>query len=301
MTKDSHDGEYKEVASYNLGSGKASISDSSIVKELTRDRITFKSDKDDPSVTGIRFTTSNAYYYTKIEAYPMVRLKDSDYVMKKLFKDENPKNVTENNCKSLIRLHNFAQSNAYQAEEDAKANDDSLIYGLKVYAFDRAIRPKKESEIHKHIVSTGSNKVRKKYVIRWKITPRETLTTDSGTDYLVQDSGTFYDLLPKGTHLQKGSIDVEIKVSVPVQAKYYNLYLNAEMSWDAIHDYGTKINNPVAYETGNEEIYNGYPDDDYVDSSGTVHKLPLSDVNKAYMTKRQTASSMMRNRMILTL
>lgn len=309
--KDSHDGEYKEVASYNLGSGKALISDSSIVKELTRDRITFKSDKDDPSVTGIRFTTSNAYYYTKIEAYPMVRLKNSDYVMKKLFKDENPNNVTENNCKSLIRLHNFAHSNVYQAEVDAKVNDNNLIYGVKVYAFDRAIKPKKESEIHKHIVSTGSNKVKKKYVIRWKITPRETLTTDSGTDYLVQDSGTFYDLLPKGTHLQKGSIDVEtekgmlshssfsysveedykgsgrdlIKVSVPVQAKYYNLYLNAEMSWDAIHDYGTKINNPVAYETGNEEIYNGYPDDDYVDSSGTVHKLPLSDVNKAYMTK----------------
>ena len=309
--KDKHDGKYKEVASYNLGSGKASISDSSIVKELTRDRITFKSDKDNPSVTGIRFTTSNAYYYTKIEAYPMVRLKNSNYVMKKLFRDENPKNVTEDNCKNLIRLHNFAQSNVYQAEEDAKVKDDNLIYGVKVYAFDRAIRPKKESEIHKHIVSTGSNKIKKKYVIRWKITPRETLTTDSGTDYLVQNSGTFYDLLPKGTHLQKGSIDVEtetgmlshssfsysveedyknsgrdlIKVNVPVQAKYYNLYLNAEMSWDAIHDYGTKINNPVAYETGNEDIYNGYPDDDYVDSSGTVHKLPLSDVNKAYMTK----------------
>ena len=309
--KDSHDGEYKEVASYDLGSGKASISDSGIVKELTRDRITFKSDKDDPSVTGIRFTTSNAYYYTKIEAYPMVRLKNSDYVMKKLFRDENPKNVTEDNCKNLIRLHNFAQSNVYQAETDDKIKNDNLIYGVKVYAFDRAIRPKKESEIHKHIVSTGSNKIKKKYVIRWKITPRETLTTDSGTDYLVQNSGTFYDLLPKGTHLEKGSVDVEtekgmlshssfsysveedyknsgrdlIKVSVPVQAKYYNLYLNAEMSWDAIHDYGTKINNPVAYETGNDEIYNGYPDDDYVDSSGAVHKLPLSDVNKAYMTK----------------
>ncbi|WP_173553221.1 MSCRAMM family protein, partial [Sharpea azabuensis] len=306
--KDSHDGEYKEVASYNMGTKTASIKDKSVVSALTDKRITFTESAD---VTGIRFTTSNAYYYTKIEAYPMVRLKNSDYVMKKLFKDENPKNVTEDNCKSLIRLHNFAHSNVYQAEEDAKANDDNLIYGVKVYAFDRAIRPKKESEIHKHIVSTGSNKVKKKYVIRWKITPRETLTTDSGTDYLVQDSGTFYDLLPKGTHLQKGSIDVEtekgmlshssfsysveedykgsgrdlIKVSVPVQAKYYNLYLNAEMSWDAIHDYGTKINNPVAYETGNEEIYNGYPDDDYVDSSGTVHKLPLSDVNKAYMRK----------------
>ena len=291
--KDKHDGKYKEVASYNLGSGKASISDSSIVKELTRDRITFKSDKDAPSVTGIRFTTSNAYYYTEIEAYPMVRLKNSNYVMKKLFKDENPKNVTEDNCKNLIRLHNFSESHVYDS-------DNKLIYHVKNYAFDRAIRPKKESEIHKHIVSTGSNKIRKKYIIRWKITPRETLTTDSGTDYLVQDSGTFYDLLPKGTHLEKGSVDVEtekgtlshssfsysieedykgsgrdmITVKIPVQAKYYNLYLNAEMGWDAIRDYGTSINNPVAYETGNDEIYAGYPD-----SGGK-----LSDANKGYMT-----------------
>ena len=291
--KDKHDGKYKEVASYNLGSGKASISDSSIVKELTRDRITFKSDKDAPSVTGIRFTTSNAYYYTEIEAYPMVRLKNSNYVMKKLFKDENPKNVTEDNCKNLIRLHNFSESHVYDS-------DNKLIYHVKNYAFDRAIRPKKESEIHKHIVSTGSNKIRKKYIIRWKITPRETLTTDSGTDYLVQDSGTFYDLLPKGTHLEKGSVDVEtekgmlshssfsysieedykgsgrdmITVKILVQAKYYNLYLNAEMGWDAIRDYGTSINNPVAYETGNDEIYSGYPD-----SGGK-----LSDANKGYMT-----------------
>ena len=293
-TKDSK--KYTEVAFYNMLTKSATIRNSSVISTLTDKRITFAEGAD---VTGIRFTTSNAYYYTKIEAYPMIRLKNSDYVMKKLFKDGNPENTSKDNCKRLIRLHNFAQSNAYQAETDADTNEGSRIYGLKVYAFDRAIRPKKESEIHKHIVSTGSDRIKKKYIIRWKITPRETLTTDSGTDYLAQDSGTFYDLLPKGTHLQKGSIDVEtengmlshssfsysieedykgsgrdlIKVSVPVQAKYYNLYLNAEMSWDAIHDYGTKINNPVAYETGNDEIYNGYPD-----SGGK-----LSDANKGYM------------------
>ena len=282
--------EYTEAATYNLGTGGTNILDSDAVDSLTAKRITFK---ESASVTGIKFTTSNAYWYTKIEAYPMVKLKNSAYVMKKLFKDENPENVTESNCKTLIRLHDFSLSDIYDSE-------NKKIYGVKNYAFDRAIRPKKESEIHKHIVSTGSNKIKKKYIIRWKITPRETLTTDEGTDYLVQKSGTFYDLLPKGMHLQKGSIDVEtesnmlehssfsyditedykgsgrdlIKVSVPVEAKYYNLYLNAEISWDAIKDYGTKINNPVAYETGNDDIYNGYPD-----SGGK-----LSDVNRGYMT-----------------
>ena len=282
--------EYKEVATYNLGTNAVNIKDSSVVKELTKDRITFK---EDANVTGIKFTTSNAYWYTMLQAYPMVRLKNSDYVMSRLFKDGNAENVTEDNYKNLIRLHNFSESHVYDS-------DNKLIYHVKNYAFDRAIRPKKESEIHKHIVSTGSNKIRKKYIIRWKITPRETLTTDSGTDYLVQNSGTFYDLLPKGTHLEKGSVDVEtekgmlshssfsysieedykgsgrdmITVKIPVQAKYYNLYLNAEMGWDAIRDYGTSINNPVAYETGNDEIYGGYPD-----SGGK-----LSDANKGYMT-----------------
>ena len=248
---------------------------------------------EEANVTGVKFTTSNAYYYTILEAYPMVRLKNSDYVMKRLFKDGNPENLTEDNAKSLVRLHNFSLSNVYDS-------DSKKIYGVKNYAFDRAIRPKKESEIHKHIVSTGSNKIKKKYILRWKITPRETLTTDEDTDYLVQKSGTFYDLLPKGTHLEKSSIDVEtekgmlshssfsysieedykgsgrdmIKVTIPVQAKYYNLYLNAEMSWDAIKDYGTNINNPVAFETGNDEIYAGYPD-----SGGK-----LSDANRGYMT-----------------
>ena len=271
--------DYTEVATYNLGASSSDIKDSSVVKSLDGKKITFA---ENANVTGIKFTTSNAYYHTEIEAYPMIRLKNSDYVMKTV-KDKN-----------LIRLHNFAKSEAYDS-------DNEKIYGLKTYAFDRAVRPKKKSEIQKHIVSTASNKIKKEYTLRWKITPKETITTDSGTDFLTQNSGTFYDLLPKGTHLQKNSIDIEtekgilshssftysieedykgsgrdmIKVTIPVQAKYYNLYLNAEMSWDTIKDYGTNINNPVAYETGNDEIYAGYPD-----SGGK-----LSDANRGYMTE----------------
>lgn len=258
-------GEYKEVGSYNMGTKTSSILDPSVVSLLDNKRITFV---EAANVTGIKFTTSNAYWYTILEAYPMVRLKNSDYVMKTI-KD-----------KKTIRLHNFAQSKAW-------SSDGKLDFSLRTYAFDRAARPERKSEIHKRVLSTGTNKIKKKYSIRWEVTQRETLRTDSGTSDLVQKSGTFYDLLPKGTHLAKGSVDVKtengvlshssfsykitsdykgsgrdlVTVKIPVEARHYTLYLNTDMGWDAVRDYGASILNPVAYETGNEDIAGGYADD----------------------------------------
>ena len=288
---------YTEVASYNLGKNEAHIDNADVVASLSRNEIKYQ---EGANVTGIRFTTSNPYWFTNLSATPMVRLKNSDFVM------NNARDGVKD--RDMIRLHNFSHSDAYSLNSK---NEWEHLYGLKNYGYDRAIRPKRESEITKHIASTGSDKVRKKYIIRWKIRQKETLTTNEGTDYLTQKSGKFYDLLPKGLHLQKGSVDVEtekgllshpsfsysieedyrgsgrdmVTVEIPVGAKYYNLYFSSEISWTDIKDYGTGINNPVAYETGNKEIYDGYPDDDYVNDSGAVHKLPLSDVNKAYMTK----------------
>ena len=269
--------DYAEVASYNLGTGKAEITNADVVAFLDGEKIAYK---DSAVVTGIRFTTSNPYWFTNLSATPMIRLKDSKFVMDRI-KD-----------KDMIRLYNFSHSDAYDS-------DGKKLYGLKNYGYDRAIHPKRESELSKHIVSTGSNKVRKKYIIRWRIRQKEKLTTDEGTDYLVQKSGKFYDLLPKGLHLQKGSIDIEtekgmlshssfscsieqdykgsgrdmLTVNVPGAAKYYNFYFSSEMGWDAIKELGTSIRNPVAYETGNDDIYDGRPDDAY----------GMSDGNRGYM------------------
>lgn len=259
------DNQWVEVALYNMGSHAPTIVRKDIVDSLDQGKIIFK---DDSLVTGLRMTTSNAYYSTKLYAYPMISLKNSDYVMKQI-KD-----------KDMVKLHNFA---------DMKITDEKgeEIYNVTKYAFDRAVRPKKASSLVKHVVSTGNDTAKKAFVLRWRISQQEIIKTDSKQDYLVQDSGRFYDLLPKGTHLQKGSVAIQtekgylsknsftykiienymqsgrdlITVDIPVQAKYYNLYLNAVMDWDAIKDYGTDIINPVAYETGNDTITNGHPDD----------------------------------------
>lgn len=271
-------GGYKEVGTYNMGTKKATIADSGIVASLDKNTIKFK---ENANVTGIKFTTSNAYWYTHIIAYPMVRLKNSQYVMNKL-KDE-----------STTRLQNFSQSVVLNSEGNELLN-------LRNYAFDRATGSQKSSEIHKHIISTGNDINSRSYTLRWKITQGETIRTDENTEYIAQKSGKFYDLLPKGLHLQKESISVETEegklssssfeysvkqnykgsgrdmviVTIPQEAKYYNLYLSATISWDGIKDYGGAVNNPIAYETGNDEITDGSPDD-----GGK-----LTDINKKYLT-----------------
>lgn len=270
-----NDGEWQKVASYDTDG--AHILNSDLVSEFTDKKITFT---EQSNVTGFRIKTSNAHYYTIIHAYPIVSLKNSEYVKNKI------------KGKNVIRLQNLNDINVYDS------NQNSLI-SIRKYALDRAIRPQKSSSLNKHLLSTGNNPAKKAYELRWKIDQKETIKTDDKTSYLVQDSGRFYDLLPKGTHLKKGTLQVEtekgtlskndfsyeikqnymqsgrdlIIVDIPVQAKYYSLYLSVMMSWESIKDFGENIINPVAYETGNEDITSGF-----ADNGGN-----MSAANKAYM------------------
>ncbi|WP_051646926.1 BspA family leucine-rich repeat surface protein [Sharpea azabuensis] len=270
-----NDGEWQKVASYDTDG--AHILNNDLVSEFTDKKITFT---DESNVTGFRVTTSNAHYHTFIEIYPYMSLKSSKYIDSKI-KDKN-----------IIRLQNFSDSKITDSQ-------NNVISSARSYAFDRAIRPQKSSSLNKHLLSTGNNPAKKAYELRWKIDQMETIKTDDKTSYLVQDSGRFYDLLPKGTHLKKGTLQVEtekgtlskndfsyeikqnymqsgrdlIIVDIPVQAKYYNLYLSVMMSWDSVKDYGENIINPVAYETGNEDITDGF-----ADNGGN-----MSAANKAYM------------------
>ena len=280
------DDEWKKVATYNGIS--ASNLDTTIVKTFDRNKIEFT---DNSNVTGFRITTSNAYYYTKISAYPMISLKNSEYVMNKV------KN------KKMILLQNFDDINVYD-------QDGKNLISVRKYAFDRAVKPLKGSSLEKQILSTGNNRARKKYELRWKISQRETIKTDDKQSDIVQESGKFYDLLPKGTHLKKKSIQIETEkgyldknaysyeviqdymqsgrdlviVDIPVQAKYYNLYFNIMMNWDAIKDYGGYVQNPVAYETGNDEISGGKPNTG--DGLSPANKPYLSNLDNGIAARR---------------
>ncbi len=278
--------EWQKVATYN--GTTPSILDKEIVKSFDSNQIVFT---EKSNVIGFRITTSNAYYYTKISAYPMISLKNSKKVMDKV------------NNKKLIRLQNFNDINVYD-------KDGNNLISVRKYAFDRAVKPLKSSSLKKRILSTGSNRARKKYELRWKISQQETIKTDDKLSYIVQESGKFYDLLPKGTHLKKKSIQVETEkgfldknaysyeviqdymqsgrdlviVDIPVQAQFYNVYLNIMMNWDAVKDYGGYVQNPVAYETGNNEITDGKPNNG--EGLSSANKPYLSNLDNKVPAKR---------------
>ena len=168
-----NDGGWEKIATYDI---KPTILNTTIVKAFDGSHIEFT---DTSNVTGLRITTSNAHYYTKISAYPMISLKNSKYVMDKI-KD-----------KDVIRLQNFDDINVYNQEGNE-------LISVRKYALDRAIKPVKKSLLNKQILSTGNNRARKKYELRWKISQRETIKTDDKQSDIVQESGKFYDLLPKG-------------------------------------------------------------------------------------------------------
>ena len=50
-------------------------------------------------------------------------------------------------------------------------------------------------------------------------------------------------------------------ITINEQADFYNVYYTTVHSWESMKDYGKNVLNPVAFETGNEKITNGYPDD----------------------------------------
>ena len=59
----------------------------------------------------------------------------------------------------------------------------------------------------------------------------------------------------------KNSGRTMLVVKVDVQSEWYNVFYKTIHSWKSMKDYGKKLLNPVAFETGNEKIANGYPDD----------------------------------------
>ena len=74
----------------------------------------------------------------------------------------------------------------------------------------------------------------------------------------------------------KGSGRTMLIVKIDQPSLYYYVQYRTVHSWDSIADFGKEAVNPVAYETGNDTIYGGYPDNGGVgtDSDGNVtHKL----------------------------
>ena len=253
--------EWAEAATYSLFSGELWY-DNTYVSGLTEERIVFK-----PNCTGYRFTASNAHYYTSISATPYCRIKNSGYVMQQI---EDKERVTLGNIAS-VRFTDHA---------------GNVFYSRDMYAEDYIIGIVRESLIEKTTTSFSNNKIKKYVTVGWRINANESYMTNDGRRYIPQESGTFYDLLPLGCDLVRTSVLVKtergflpsnaydvssrinyngtgrilLTVHIKEQFERAELLFSTTYTYENILDYGKTLNNSAAFETGNDRIANGQPD-----------------------------------------
>ena len=304
------DGSWLEAGEWSLKSSTwtAASEGGSYVASFTSSTVTFKG-----GVDGYRFIFSNAYYYSYMTIYAYVTLYATEDVQDWVGSESDGTAV-----ESVI-LRNAVTMQVYYADEYAAATtsdeeDDALIIELTKVIGDRIRIPERDSYISKKLSVRSVSKTDKTYTLTWKISMYETIKYDTSKAYITQDSGTFYDLLPYGSTYSSGSVlvkneegyldeseyEVEVIdnyadsgrtlliVRILVEGDYYTLWFDNIYSYDSLDDIDDTVLNPVAYETGNDDIADGYADDATTvfsdDDNNAVYMTGLSSTNNGEET-----------------
>ena len=226
-------------------------------------------------VKGVVLSANNAYYHTIIDLYPGISLNRTDKVLGLIGKD-----------KTKVRVKNSASFKVTKNEPLSTA-DEQVIFSRTVDATDYVQRVTRESELKKDVIKTKNMKRKQQYEATWRINFKEKYVDNDGIKYISQEEGKFYDLLPAGSVLDKDSISVVangltigigeyeyevidnfkdsgrsmLVVSIHRETKnYYELTYTTIHTYSAINDYGKNLLNSVAYESGNDKIGEGMPD-----------------------------------------
>ena len=253
---------WKQAAVYDMQTGTYRDVDTTLCSRASGNNISFLA-----GVKGVRMTCENAYYTTEISMTPQISLNGTHHV----------KTLIGNQIKvglvNKVGLE-ITQNGATLYENTKTAKD-----------YIKQVIP--ESYISKYVSQTRNDKRKQQLYVTWGVRVQETYKDNSGTNYIAQESGTFYDLLPKGGNIDLSSVKVwasgkalsdgsyqveqienyndtgrtmlKVQVTEPTDTGYQLTYQTVH-SYNAIQDYGKNLLNSVAYETGNEKIANGYPD-----------------------------------------
>ncbi len=274
--------DWKVVGSYTIGAAEI-VNTNASYATLTRSYNTVTiTPAEGHTITGYKAETTNKCYSTFFIAKPEVVIKRNEALITKIGDAEQ------------ISVRNLAELTvAYSA--------DDIIYKNTSQAFDYVNEEARKSEIKKSVSATTNDTINQRYVITWKLAMKEYVLMSSGNSQtpITQQSGIFYDLLPGGSDVDLSSVQVEneqgilpesaytvsfthnynnsqrtlMQVSISEPGDSYYVYFNTNHTWENISDYGQNVLNPVAYETGNDEIAGGKPDN----GEG------LSEPNNTYM------------------
>ena len=272
---------HENIASIDLYTNETTI-DNVFITELTNDKIVFGKDVD-----GYKINFATNHYRVRVSMYPYINLYNTANIQSII--------GTGDQALEWVSLKNVDSLKATKASGDLIC-DEARIIG------DRLRKAEKNSHINKRITSSKNDTAHERYLLGWAVYANETIKqgNNDSSEYIPQESGTFYDLIPEGATIQRSSVtvynngsklssnfyDVDIIkdwrnsgrdmliVKIKTQGTRFNVYYTTIHPWTSIMDRGSDVYNPVAFETGNEEISKGYRDDG--------GKLP--DSQKAYFT-----------------
>ena len=265
QVKHGQDEEFKTVGTYSFSTSQANF-DSNFVSNFTNETIEF-SRKD---IIAYRITFSNKHYFSAIYAYPFLTLKNSEKVM----------NFVKGKERIGLANNVNGQFFNYKNEKILETNSNAVDYARVT---------QRSSEVEKHVVSSSNNAMQRIFNITWRISADEQIVSgQSGKiEYVVQNGGTFYDLLPLGSVLDKSSIIINkreggtvspadytvttsdnfngtgrtmFRLDIKDPSEKYTVFFDTTYSWNNLKDFGTNIYNPVAYKTGNKSIAGGTAD-----------------------------------------
>ena len=254
--------DWHKACSYNLKSEAFTDVNSLYVASTSARRIFFTA-----GVTGYKMETTNAHWFTQVNLFPMLTLKNSKTVMN-LVKD-----------KTKVKLDNASTGYVYNSKGSEIFQKDCTgsVYIMGV---------KRESQILKEVVGTRNNKSKKKFTVLWHVMARESYRDNEGRHATGQNGGTFYDLAPKGSSVDPDSIEVrdgetilsesdyttEIKenykgsgrdlliIKIKKSGTDYNFYVNTVHLWENLKELSYNLLNSAVYETGNSKIADGLKD-----------------------------------------
>lgn len=234
-------------------------------------------------VKALKYLCSHAYYYTELNVYPEISLFRTEHVQE-ILKNKPKKIAVQNNAKFLV------------------SQEDNVILDRDTQASDYVQKVERESEIKKDIVKTENLKKESRFEVTWNVSFQEKYIDDDGIHYIYQDSGKFYDLLPLGSNFDPSSLTVSesgailtrgeydytltenyrnsgrtlltISIATPTKNQYAVKYSTSH-DYDSVNDYGRNLLNSVVYESGNNRIGDGRPDD----GGNISDKNILSDIN----------------------
>lgn len=313
-------GEYVKAGTLNLGSKILTVEPGSLINPSgTGATIHFKE-----GVDGIRVTTSNNYYHTGIDMYPYISIKNSARVLK--WTGTGKATAVGSTSKDAVLLRNVSNIQTFDSENKlildlTKTSGDRLRRSERTSEISKQVTGASSNKRKKLCTISWKVNANETYTAG--------SGSNISTAFITQSSGTFYDLLPEGATLQENSILVAIPRGTQSPSEYqsreksdylnqneydvdtidnfrnsgrtmliirikdpgacYTVYYTTIHSWDTIADYGSLNINPVAYETGNDEISGGFPDDPTAKNSDN---LTLDEVR----TKRSDMQLSVKNR-----